>query len=309
MTILDTQGEAVGREGNDLVLDSKHIDRVSAELVRSGSIELIFKRDQQRIEETRELLPFGMSVYVPGLPNQPLLSKLERMRALHEAGFDPVPHLAARRISSRETLRQFLEQAVQACGVHRVLLIGGDIPEPKGAYVDSAAVLRDGVLARAGVREVGLAGYPEGHVRIPPGVLSAALNEKLVLARDQGLGSYIVTQFSFAPSRIVEYCAELARTVPDTPVYVGMPGPTNPAKLIRYARLCGVSTSLRAMIDLGFKAAKLLSHTEPNEQLVVLARYCAARTPCNVVGAHIYSFGGFFESAQWVHRVDTGANV
>lgn len=288
--------------------DEHHLDRVIAELVTDGSIELIAARDQDKLVAAKALLPAGMSVYVPGLPRQTLISKLERMRAIHAAGFDPVPHLAARRIVSRQALRQFLERAVHECGVHRVLLIGGDQREPAGPYVDSAAILRDGVLAEAGIREVGLAGYPEGHPRIPSQVLDVSLSEKLRLASDQGLGTYVVTQFSFAPSRIIDYCARLARTAPEVSIYVGMPGPTGPALLIRYARICGVSASLRALIDLGFKAARLLSHTAPQEQLAVLAHYCAARRACNVVGVHIFSFGGFFESARWMHRMYTGEN-
>jgi methylenetetrahydrofolate reductase (NADPH) len=287
------------------VVDREHLAHVIAELVRDGSIELIFASDEQDIRKAAEWLPFGTRVYVPGLPKQTLMSKLERLRTLRAAGFDPVPHLAARRIPSRQALRDFLVRAVSEGGVQRALLIGGDLPEPAGPYADSAAVLRDGLLAQAGLREVGLAGYPEGHPRIPADVLDAALHEKLALARDQGLGTYVVTQFSFAPARIIDYCARLARTAPEVPIYVGMPGPTNPAKLIRYAKLCGVSSSLRALINLGFKAARLLSHTEPNEQLVVLGRYCAARRACNVVGIHVYSFGGFARSARWMHRVDT----
>lgn len=128
-----------------------------------------------------------------------------------------------------------------------------------------------------------------------------------MLASNQGLGICVVTQFSFAPSRIVEYRAGLARTAPEVAVYVGLPGPTNPALLIRYARMCGVSTSLRALIDRGFKAARLFSHTAPHEQLSMLAHHCAARRACNVAGVHIFSFGGSFESAQWMCCVYTGA--
>jgi methylenetetrahydrofolate reductase (NADPH) len=284
-------------------VNSRQVERVIAELVTDGSIELIAARDQTKIDQAKALLPAGMSVYIPGLPGRPLMSKLERMHALHTAGYDPVPHLAARRIASRQTLREFLNRAVQKCGAHRVLLIGGDQPEPAGPYVDAAAILRDGVLAEAGIREVGLAGYPEGHPRIPSKVLDASLHEKLALAGDQGLGTYVVTQFSFAPPRIVDYCARLARAAPDVPIYAGLPGPTSTGQLIRYARICGVSTSLRVLIDLGFKAARLLSHTAPLEQLVVLAHYCAARRACNVVGVHIYSFGGFLEAAQWIHQL------
>lgn len=308
MTTLNIQNDVVKNNARTPAIDETRLNRQIAELVIDGSIELSAARDKQEIGETTALLPSGTSVYVPGLPSQTLMSKLELIRSIVAAGYDAVPHIAARRIGSEEDLRQFLRRAAHEFGVHRVLLIGGDLPEPAGPYADSAAVLQAGVLAEAGIREVGLAGYPEGHTRIPPKVLHTALNEKLSLARSQGLGTYVVTQFSFAPSRIVEYCAWLARAVPDVPVYVGLPGPTSPAKLIRFAKIYGVNASLRALLTLGFKAARLLSHTAPREQLVVLARYCAARPACNVVGVHIFSFGGFLKSAQWMHRTYTKAS-
>ena len=106
-----------------------------------------------------------------------------------------------------------------------MLLIGGDDAQARGPYADAAAVLRDGVLAECGVREVGLPGYPEGHPRIAAAVLEQALEEKLMLAAGQGLGTYMVTQFSFAPARVIEYCAGMARERPTLPVYVGLAGP------------------------------------------------------------------------------------
>ncbi len=292
-------------EEHSTTIDTRQVERAITELITEGSIELITARDQTKIDKAKALLPAGMSVYIPGLPGHPLMSKLERMRALHAAGYDPVPHLAARRIVSRQTLREFLDRAVQECGVRRVLLIGGDQPEPAGPYLDAAAILREGVLAKAGVREVGLAGYPEGHPHIPPKVLDISLQEKLALGNDQGLRAYVVTQFSLVPFRIVDYCARLAHTAPEIPIYAGLPGPTGTGQLIRYARICGVRTSLRALVHLGFKAARLLSHTTPLEQLIALAHYCAARRVCNVVGVHVYSFGGFLESAQWMHQLCT----
>jgi methylenetetrahydrofolate reductase (NADPH) len=305
MMISRTPVDVVNNHHYSAINDRQKLDRVIAELIVDGSIELSAAQDLHTLGEAQALLPTDMGVYIASLPKQTLMSRLERMRAVHAVGYDPVPHLAARQIPSRPELRQFLNQAVRECGVHRVLLIGGDVPNPAGPYVDAAAVLREGILAELGIREVGLAGYPEGHPRIPARTLDIALEEKLKLAGDQGLGTYIVTQFSFAPLRIVEYCARLAHAAPELPIYIGMPGPTSPTQLIRYARICGVSTSLRALIDLGFKAARLIHHTAPDEQLTVLAHYCAARTTCNVVGVHVYSFGGFFKSAQWMHRMYT----
>ena len=76
-----------------------------------------------------------------------------------------------------------------------------------------------------GVREIGVAGYPGGpsaHFAQSPG---QSLQSKIELAREQGIGVYVVTQFSFSPQRVVDYCSQLARTWPELPVYVGIAGP------------------------------------------------------------------------------------
>ena len=108
-----------------------------------------------------------------------------------------------------------------------------------------------------------------------------------------------MTQFSFAPARVVEYCATLARMWPDLPVYVGIAGPTDPAALLRYGQRCGVSVSLRALRNLGSSIAQLVTNTDPQDHLVAVARY-ARREPSNVVGVHLYSFGGAVRTAAWM---------
>lgn len=56
-------------------VNSRQVERVIAELVTDGSIELIAARDQTKIDQAKALLPDGMSVYIPGLPGRPLMSK------------------------------------------------------------------------------------------------------------------------------------------------------------------------------------------------------------------------------------------
>jgi hypothetical protein len=133
-------------------------------------------------------------VYVNHLPSRDLDS-LPALAALRKAGLEPVPHTAARRVASREQVQSFLQSAVKTAGVGKVLLIGGDLAEAAGPYEAAAALLRDRLLADCGIQQVGLAGYPEGHPRIPTTTLRAALDEKLALAREQGLAAYVVTQF------------------------------------------------------------------------------------------------------------------
>jgi methylenetetrahydrofolate reductase (NADPH) len=279
-----------------------------AELASNGSIELAL-RERDRIAEAAALLPAGARVYVTALPKHSVTATLEGLRALRAAGLDPVPHVAARRIASRAELADFLEEAVQAHGVQRVLLIGGDEPRPRGPYPDALTLLRDGLLAETGIREVGIAGYPEGHPRIPPAVLNAALHEKLAEIAAQGLGAYVVTQFSFVPARVVEYCAALARSAPAASVYVGIAGPTDPAALLRYAQRCGVSASLRALRNLGVGVVRIVSHTDPHEQLLAVAHYCEGHDACNVVGAHFFSFGGFLPTARWMNATIAAATT
>lgn len=277
-----------------------------AELVSSGTVEMS-PRDADQISEAAALLPANMRVYVDSLPGRLHYSTLRAMEALCDEGLDPVPHVAARRIESREALKDFVAGAAHA-GVRRVLLIGGDQPAPSGPYASSLDILQEGIFAEHGIKEVGFAGYPEGHTRISQALLDEALTDKVRVAQEQGLGVSVVTQFSFAPARIVEYCALMARKHPSLPVYVGMAGPTSMASLLRYAQRCGVSASLRAMSGMGVAAAKLVTRSDPMEQLAALARHCESGGTSNVVGSHLFSFGGFVQTSQFINRIISGAS-
>lgn len=273
-----------------------------SELLIGGSLELM-PRDMHRAVQIAALLPKDTCVYIPSLPGLPLARTLEAVAAIRAAGLDPVPHVSARRILNEDDFRSFLREAVSKHGVHRVLLLGGDEPKPKGPFADSLRILESGLLADSGIREIGVAGYPEGHPRIPAADLVSAFTRKQKLTAEQGLGMYVVTQFCFAPSRVVEYCAQLARSAPEVSIYVGVAGPTDPLALARYAQRCGVSASLRALRNLGSGIAQLVTHSDPLEQLVTLARYSMQREPSNVVGVHIYSFGGGVRTASWIREL------
>ena len=270
-----------------------------SELLSNASIE-IAPREHKEIDAVAEALPVNTCIYVSAPASRPLAETLVAVAAIRRAGLDPVPHIAARRFASKTELTEFLAAVVGEYGAHRVLLIAGDEARPRGPYNDSLQLLEDGALHRAGIREVGISAYPEGHGRIDNAAIDAAFTAKLALARQQGLGVYVVTQFSFSTIRIAALCTELARREPELPVYVGMAGPTDPVALMRYAQRCGVSASLRAMGSLGAGMIGLATHTDPHEQLQALAHYSEARKSSNVVGIHLYSFGGALRTAKWL---------
>jgi methylenetetrahydrofolate reductase (NADPH) len=275
---------------------------IAADLVASGSLEMGAHRPQDAAA-IAAVLPAGTPVYVNHLPRHSLDDSLASLVAVRAAGLEPVPHISARRVASRAELEQFLKRAVGEAGVAKALVIGGDEPAPHGPYADAVAVLREGLPCACGLREIGIAGYPEGHPRIPRAALESAFAEKLELIGAQGLGAYVVTQFSFAPARVIEYCSGLARSAPSVSVYVGLAGPTEAISLLRFAQRCGVSASLRALRAQGLDAVRLVTHTDPGEQLASLARYCAAHQDCNVVGVHVFSFGGVGAAARWMNSV------
>ena len=277
-------------------------DRQAADLVASGSLEMGAHRPKDA-REIADLLPQGTPVFVNHLPKHTLDQSLDAIVALRTAGLEPVPHIAARRIKSRSEVVAFLKRAAREAGVKKVLLIGGDMPDIHGPYGDGLSVLADNVLTDASVREVALPSYPEGHPVLATPLLETALAAKIAAARKQGLGVSIVSQFSFHPARIIEHIAALDRAYPEVPVYIGLAGPTSPTALIRYAHRCGVSASLRALSREGMRAVNLVTHTDPSEQLTALARHMATQAQSNVVGVHLFTFGGVKPAAEWMNAV------
>jgi methylenetetrahydrofolate reductase (NADPH) len=280
-------------------INAAELNRRASELVASGSIEMSAHRPGDAAAIAR-VLPVGTPVFVNHLPRHSMAETLATLVAVRAAGLEPVPHLAARRFTSRAEARWLIDSAVQQANVKKVLLIGGDIGSIEGPYTDAAALLRDGLIAQHGIAEVGFAGYPDGHPVIPVARCAAALDEKLALAASQGLGTFIVTQFSFAPRRIIDFCEHMGRHAPDVPVYVGIAGPANPVALLKFAQRCGVGASLRALQTRGLDAVRLGMRTNPDEQVRALAEHWDMRHPCNVVGTHLFSFGGVEASARWM---------
>jgi methylenetetrahydrofolate reductase (NADPH) len=268
------------------------------------SVELSTNK-RELLERAALALPEGTLVYVPKLPKRSHADGLAPIRQLKELGLRPVPHIAARSLASQDELEAFM-RAVSASGVDRVLVIGGDASDPAGPFPDSAAVLASGGLSQAGITHVDVAGYPDGHPTIPEATLRADLGRKVETADRQGLSLTVITQFSFVPEGVADYCATLATTVPGIPVHAGIVGPTSLHRLLQFARICGVSTSLRAVEKFGLGNLRLVTHADPGRQAGVLDRLRWAGRAGNLAGLHLFTFGGFAEGAEWLRDQRAG---
>ncbi|TMH17433.1 MAG: methylenetetrahydrofolate reductase, partial [Betaproteobacteria bacterium] len=94
-------------------------------LLAGASLELS-TRDPAEIDACAGVLEPGTAVYISMPPGQTYHGTVALATRLRRAGFYPVPHVAARRIASRDALDEYLARAVGEAGVDSALVIGGD---------------------------------------------------------------------------------------------------------------------------------------------------------------------------------------
>ncbi len=93
--------------------------------------------------------PPGRRVYVSAVPARPLAAQIDVACRLAAAGFEPIPHLAARRFASSAALDFHLARLAEGASVRRVLVIGGDIATRAGPFHAAIEVIESGLLQAA----------------------------------------------------------------------------------------------------------------------------------------------------------------
>ena len=243
----------------------------------------------------------GTRVYVSAVPTRPAQDAIEAVASLRAAGFEPVPHLAVRNFATARELDDFLARVGEA-GVRRVLVIAGDRDQPSGDFRSSIEVIDGGALQRHGIVEIGIAGYPDGHPRISEQDLERSLAEKIHVAETTGMAVHIVTQFCFDAPTILKWIGRLRDFGVEHPVRVGLPGPTNLATLLRYARRCGVRASAQGLARQAGLVRQLFAMSTPDVLVRAIAE-ARAHKHLGEIAPHFFSFGGLAQAARWAAAV------
>jgi len=273
-----------------------------ADFTRTASFETTRPSDADLAALMAAAAP-GAAIYISALPGRPPQEQIAIARRLRARGFEPVPHLAARNFASAMELDEYLAQMVDEAGVRRLLVIGGDRDEPAGHFHHAIEVIESGLPQSRGIREIGIAGYPEGHPRVAPVEIARALAAKIEAAAATGLGVHIVTQFAFAPEPIVTFITRLRDIGIEQPVRIGVAGPASVATLLRFAAICGVAASARALARNAGLAKHLFGATAPDAIIRALA---ATRGGLGDVAPHFFTFGGLGATARWAAAVAAG---
>jgi methylenetetrahydrofolate reductase (NADPH) len=271
-----------------------------AEFVRAASLEAT-RPSEREIAALAAVAAPATPIYVSAVPSRPAQEQIAIAKRLHARGFEPVPHLAARNFASAMALDDYLARMVEEAGVRRLLVIGGDRDAPAGSFHHAIEVIESGLPQSRGIREIGVAGYPEGHPRVAPTEIFRALAAKIEVAATTGLALHIVTQFAFSAEPILAYVARLRDAGVEQPIRIGVAGPASVATLLRYAAICGVAASARALARNAGLVKHMFGTTAPDAVLRALAD-----AQLGDVAPHIFSFGGLGATARWTAAVAAG---
>jgi methylenetetrahydrofolate reductase (NADPH) len=259
-----------------------------------------------KIDSFAACLAPGTTVNVTFLPGSDPMDTVAVAERLHNDGMNAVPHLAARSLRDADQLDALLAAYTSRAGVKEVLVIGGGVDNPVGAFADSMQVLETGLIQRHGIQNIGVAGHPEGSPDITQDEIAEALAAKNALAVRDGLNMYIETQFCFEAAIVLEWERAVRAAGNALPIRIGIPGPATIKTLFRFAQISGIGPSMRFISKQARNVAKLMTVQSPHLLLADLAAGMAADSDCLIQHFHFYPFGGFAKTAAYANAVANG---
>ena len=270
-------------------------------LMQGVSLEATFPR-RAELDAARPILPPGTPLYL-SLPLSHAPAELGSLATqVRMAGFEPVPHIAARALTSRDEAHDLLARLNGEAGVTRALVIAGDAHQPVGPFADALSLIESDLFECNGFTAIGIAGYPDGHPRIANGALASALTKKLDAIYSRGLSAEVVSQFCFDGERVIAWLRQLRYLRIDVPIKLGVAGPASLRALLRYALKCGVRTAAKGARNA--PAVQLLTESRPDRMLKTLSQITALST--GSVSVQVFSFGGLLKTARWVAAAAAG---
>ncbi|NHQ89167.1 methylenetetrahydrofolate reductase [Janthinobacterium lividum] len=278
-----------------------HHDKLlpAGDITRSYSLEASTKDIAALSAAAPRILP-GSTIAIPYLAREDDDARLAAAWAVRRLGFEPMPHLSARRIASLAGLESFVQRAAAEAGVERCFVIAGDPSTPIGPFSDSAALIDTGVFERAGMQVIGVGGHPEGHPVMSKAEQWEVLERKCHSIEKRGMAPLIVTQFAFDADVVLMWLEALRARGINHPVRVGVPGPASIAVLARYAALCGVSACASMWSKYGVSIGKLFGTAGPD---LFVERLATGLTEAHgKVSLHFFPFGGIAQSVKWVEQ-------
>ena len=276
-----------------------HAEFQPTSLMDKWSLEATLPSEDD-ITSLANFLDPGTRIYLSILPRISYAKQIEAARLVAREGLEPIPHLSARKFRDRSELVDYLRDMQEIADVRRLLIIAGDLTRPEGPYNDTIDLLNDEAFLDCGIKNIGIAGHPEGHPLVGNDRLDRLIASKIELASKAGISVELVTQFSFDPAAILSWYRRLRGQGVTVPIRIGLAGPASPSTLLKLAMRCGVNLPLRQTNV----AVKLLRGRSSDDIIAELAEGPLGTEHDPNVSLHFYSFGGIKRTAQWARMAE-----
>lgn len=244
-------------------------------------------------DQVTEWVPRGMTVTVTASPAKGLSATLDLTERLAGHGYQVVPHVSARLVRDDAHLAEIVAR-LTAIGVADVFVPAGDADPPAGPFDSALSLLSRLTEMGRPFARVGITGYPESHPHIDDDITIQAMWDK------RQHSSYIVSNLCFDPAVLRKWISRIRARGVTLPLYVGLAGPVERAKLLRMAAKAGVAESARFLAGHtewflrlgapgGYRPERLLDRTG-----TTLTDPAAA-----VEGLHLFTFNQVKHTEQW----------
>ena len=263
-----------------------------------------------KIDSFAALLAENTSVNVTFLPGTDPNDTIAVAKRLSDEGMNAIPHIAARSLSDKDQLDGLLKRMTSEANVSEVLVIGGGVDKPVGAFDNTMQVLNTGLIQKYGISRIGVSGHPEGSPDIHDDALAQAIADKNAFAVSEGLSLYMETQFCFDADAVLSWERAIREAGNALPIRVGIPGPATIKTLFRFAQISGIGPSMRFIAKQARNVAKLMTVQSPHLLLAGLADGMASGASdsdkCLIQHFHYYHFGGFAKTAAYADAIAKG---
>ncbi|KUG57171.1 5,10-methylenetetrahydrofolate reductase [Serinicoccus chungangensis] len=270
----------------------------------SASLEWLLERARLEIlptasvaEQVHAHVEPGRTVTVTASPAKGLEATLAVTEQLADR-YHVVPHLAARMIQ-RDHLPGLVEH-LQGLGVTEVFVPGGDAVPTETTFTNALDLLVELEQMGRPFERVGITGYPESHPGIDDDVIVQSMWDKRRYATD------IVSNMTFDDEQVGQWLERVRRRGIEHPVWVGVPGPVDPAKLLRMASMIGVGDSVRFLRKQRGVFARIALPGFSTTRFVRRIAALAGTQRLNIGGLHLYSFNQIEKTEAW-RREQLGA--
>lgn len=238
-------------------------------------------------------VPRDVVLTVTASPVKGLEPTLDLTGRLTAHGYRVVPHVPARLLRDDVHLKEVVER-LRGAGVDDVFVPAGDADPPAGPYDGALPVLRRLTELGGPFARVGITGYPESHPLIHDDLTVQAMWDK------QAHADHIVSNLCFDPRVLGEWIARIRRRGITLPLYVGVAGPVQRAKLLAVATRIGVGESTRFLTR---HASWFWRFAAPGgyspDGLLARGERALTAPSAGVAGLHLFTFNQIAETERW----------